>query len=65
MHVVTLFVGNLKLVVIGNKSVTHQLEYQVMLQMEQEQRTADDARRYAEEDAAAQRHAAHILQVIV
>ena len=38
---------------------------QVMLQMEQEQQAADDARRYAEDDAAAQRNVANALQVVV
>ena len=36
-----------------------------MLQMEQEQQAADDARRYAEDDAAAQRNVANAIQVVV
>ena len=33
--------------------------------MEQEQQAADDARRYAEDDAAAQRNVANAIQVVV
>ncbi|KAI5065517.1 hypothetical protein GOP47_0020212 [Adiantum capillus-veneris] len=47
---------------LAEKDEQEQAMVKVMLQMEQEQRIADDARRYAEEDAAAQRHAANVLQ---
>lgn len=33
------------------------------MRVEQEQRVTEDARIYAEQDAAAQRYAAHVLQV--
>ncbi|XP_040950675.1 TBC1 domain family member 8B isoform X1 [Gossypium hirsutum] len=35
---------------------------QVLMRVEQEQRVTEDARRYAEQDAAAQRHTAQVLQ---
>lgn len=36
---------------------------QVLMRVEQEQKVTEDARRYAEKDAAAQRYAAQVLQV--
>ncbi|KAH9307996.1 hypothetical protein KI387_035907 [Taxus chinensis] len=36
---------------------------QVMMRVEQEQRLTEDARRFAEQDATAQRHAANVLEV--
>lgn len=35
------------------------------MRVEQEQRVTEDARRYAEQDAAAQRHTAQVLQVLI
>lgn len=35
------------------------------MRVEQEQRVTEDARRFAEQDAEAQRYAANVLQVIV
>ena len=39
------------------------LNLQVLMRVEQEQRVTEDARRFAEQDAAAQRYAAQVLQV--
>lgn len=36
---------------------------QILMRVEQEQKVADDARIFAEQDAAAQRYAAQVLQV--
>lgn len=36
---------------------------QVLMRVEQEQRVTEDARRFAEQDAAAQRYASQVLQV--
>lgn len=36
---------------------------QVLMRVEQEQRVTEDARRFSEQDAAAQRYAAQVLQV--
>lgn len=47
---------------LADKEEQEQAMVKVMLQMEQEQQAADDARRYAEDDAGAQRHAANVLQ---
>lgn len=47
---------------LADKEEQEQAMVQVMLRMEHEQRLTEDARRYAEEDAAAQRHAANVLQ---
>jgi len=37
--------------------------FQVLMRVEQEQRVTEDARMFAEQEAAAQRDAAHVLQV--
>lgn len=37
---------------------------QILMRVEQEQKVADDARIFAEQDAAAQRYAAQVLQVL-
>lgn len=37
--------------------------WQVLMRVEQEQRVTEDARRFSEQDAAAQRYAAQVLQV--
>ncbi|CAL5349239.1 unnamed protein product [Camellia sinensis] len=38
---------------------------QVLMRVEQEQRVTEDAHKFAEQDAAAQRYAAQVLQVLL
>ncbi|GLJ24873.1 hypothetical protein SUGI_0475710 [Cryptomeria japonica] len=49
--------------VLMEKEEQEQAMLQVMMRVEQEQRLTEDARRFAEQDAAAQRHAANLLEV--
>ena len=50
--------------VICRHAATHQLgQLQVLMRVEQEQKVTEDARICAEQDAASQKYAAHVLQV--
>lgn len=42
----------------------HSKILKVLMRVEQEQRVTEDARRFAEQDVAAQRYAAQVLQVL-
>ena len=45
-------------------AATHQLgQLQVLMRVEQEQKVTEDARICAEQDAASQKYAVHVLQV--
>ncbi|XP_043724214.1 TBC1 domain family member 9-like isoform X2 [Telopea speciosissima] len=48
---------------IADKQEQERAMLQVLMRMEQEQKVTEDARRFAEQDAAAQRYAANILQM--
>ncbi|XP_050211861.1 uncharacterized protein LOC126662018 [Mercurialis annua] len=47
---------------ISDKQEQESVMLQVLMRVEQEQKVTEDARRYAEQDAAAQRYAAQVLQ---
>ncbi|KAJ4832007.1 hypothetical protein Tsubulata_026000 [Turnera subulata] len=47
---------------LADKQEQENAMLQVLMRVEQEQRVTEDARRYAEQDAAAQRYAAQVLQ---
>lgn len=46
------------------KLCDHSKISKVLMRVEQEQRVTEDARRFAEQEAAAQRHATQVLQVL-
>lgn len=48
--------------VLSDKQEQENVMLQVLMRVEQEQRVTEDARRFAEQDAAAQRYAAQVLQ---
>ncbi|GER57300.1 Ypt/Rab-GAP domain of gyp1p superfamily protein [Striga asiatica] len=47
---------------LADKKEEEKALVQVLMKVEQEQRIIEDARRFAEQEAAAQRHAVHVLQ---
>ncbi|KAF6150566.1 hypothetical protein GIB67_030367 [Kingdonia uniflora] len=47
---------------LADKQEQERAVIQVLMRVEQEQRITEDARRFAEQDAASQRHNAHVLQ---
>eukprot|EP00262_Sarcandra_glabra_P000464 TRINITY_DN10545_c0_g1_i1.p1 TRINITY_DN10545_c0_g1~~TRINITY_DN10545_c0_g1_i1.p1 ORF type:complete len:281 (+),score=69.43 TRINITY_DN10545_c0_g1_i1:112-843(+) len=47
---------------LADKQEQEHAMLQVLMRVEQEQRVTEDARRFAEQDAAAQRHAVNVLQ---
>ncbi|KAF8397604.1 hypothetical protein HHK36_016524 [Tetracentron sinense] len=47
---------------LADKQEQEHAMLQVLMRVEQEQRVTEDARRFAEQDATAQRYAAHVLQ---
>ncbi|KAF8396653.1 hypothetical protein HHK36_018277 [Tetracentron sinense] len=47
---------------LADKQEQEHAMLQVLMRVEQEQRVTEDARRFAEQDASAQRYAAHVLQ---
>lgn len=60
LYVITSIVIWLHINLYGNYIIVAQ---KVLMRVEQEQKVTEDARRYAEQDAAAQRYATEVLQV--
>lgn len=64
LQVQCLPIAALNLVTTMSYAATHQPgELQVLMRVEQEQKVTEDARICAEQDAAAQKYASHVLQV--